>query len=247
MDMFTNIFGRIAAAPVLGLLLLPTLAPADVVVFDRITAVNRPVFLKVLTTGTWFAESGRRVAISVNGAAAVTILTGGDGYGYLKYQPQEAGYRTVTATAGDRTDNGRLLVVEPGETAALIDIEGALTNTLLSDLAERDSREAIEILHRHHRVIFLHRWLSLRLARKSLHQQGYPSTLVLPWNGTDIFETLAVNGVRVVVVIGGKALLENAPESIEQRFTFDRDARGTTVETWEDILKALPSDDSGKK
>jgi hypothetical protein len=246
MEPLTNIFGWIATAPILGLLLLPAFTLADVVVFDRIAAANRPVFLKVLTKGTWFAEGGRRVAITVDGDPAVTILTGGDGYGYLKVQPRKTGYLTVTAD-GDRTDSGRLLVVEPGETAVLIDIEGALMNTVFSRAAQRDSRKTVEALHRRHRVIFLYRWLSLPLARGRIHQQGYPPALVLPWDGSDIFEMLADCGLSVVTVIGGKALLENTPETVAHRFSFDEDAPGNTVETWEDILKALPPEDGGNK
>ena len=170
----------------------------------------------------------------------MAVLTGGDGYGYLKYQPQTAGYLTVTATADGHSDSGRLLVAGPGETAVLIDIEGALANTLFSDTAKRDSRTTIDALHRRHRVIFLYRWLSLDLAREFLNRQGYPSTLVLPWNGTDIYEMLAGIGMRVVAVVGGKALLEETPEAVAHRFSFDEGARGTTVDTWPEILKAMP-------
>ena len=93
---------RTAALLVLQIaaLALPVEGLADVVVFDRITTVGTPVFLKVLTKGRFFAEGGRRVQVRVGNQQPQTALSGGDGLAYLKVQPKREGLFKIEAVSG---------------------------------------------------------------------------------------------------------------------------------------------------
>ena len=90
----------IASSGLLWLVAEPT--EGAVIVYDQITAPNTPVFLKVQTRGRFFAEGGRRVTLSVNKDRTFKLLTGGDGFGYVKYTPAEPGRFTISAASNCR-------------------------------------------------------------------------------------------------------------------------------------------------
>ena len=69
---------------VLGML---SIGRSEVVVFDRVTTVKTPIRIKVLTKSRFFAAGGRLADIYLDGNHLKRILTGGDGFGYLKYTP----------------------------------------------------------------------------------------------------------------------------------------------------------------
>ena len=64
---------------------------SEVVVFDDATTVQTPIRIKVLTKSRFLARGGRLVDIYLDENHLKRILTGGDGYGYFKYTPLNAG------------------------------------------------------------------------------------------------------------------------------------------------------------
>ena len=68
-----------------------------IIVYDRVTTVSTPVYLKVLTKGRFFAEGGRLVEFFLDENSLGKNLTGGDGYGYRKYTPKHPGIIMVQA------------------------------------------------------------------------------------------------------------------------------------------------------
>jgi hypothetical protein len=70
---------------------------AEVAVLDRVTTVDTPVRLTVLTKGRFFSDGGRLVDLYLEGEHLKRILTGGDGYGYYKITPRSPGYQTIKA------------------------------------------------------------------------------------------------------------------------------------------------------
>ncbi|MGD9134610.1 MAG: hypothetical protein PVF78_13230, partial [Desulfobacterales bacterium] len=121
---------------ILGLLALPAARSLGaVIVFDRVTTVGTPVYLKVLTKGRIFADGGRMVELYLDDIRFAKNLTGGDGYGYRKYIPRRAGMIKVRATSQGESDSGLLLVMKKSEKAVLIEIESGLKDALISDIA----------------------------------------------------------------------------------------------------------------
>ncbi|MEJ2286133.1 MAG: hypothetical protein P8X85_21355, partial [Desulfobacterales bacterium] len=67
---------------------LVSVCPADVAVLDGVTTVNTPIRITVMTRSRFFAAGGRLVDLYLDGEHLKRILTGGDGYGYLKITPR---------------------------------------------------------------------------------------------------------------------------------------------------------------
>ena len=65
--------------------------------YDQVTTVGTPVYLEVLTKGRIFAEGGRLVEFYLDDRRLGKNLTGGDGHGYRKYTPEQAGMIKVSA------------------------------------------------------------------------------------------------------------------------------------------------------
>ena len=72
-----------------------TVSHSEVVVFDDVTTVQTPIRIKVLTKAGFFARGGRLVDIYLDEIHLKKILTGGDGYGYLKYTPRKTGFKSI--------------------------------------------------------------------------------------------------------------------------------------------------------
>jgi hypothetical protein len=116
---------------ILGFLIFPAARGLSaVIVFDRVTTVGTPVYLKVLTKGKIFADGGRLVEFYLDDKRFGKNLTGGDGYGYRKYVPRRAGMIKVRATSRGESDSGLLLVMKKSEKAVLIEIESGLKDAL---------------------------------------------------------------------------------------------------------------------
>ena len=83
--------------PILLILIFVPLSHSKVVVFDRVTTVQKPVDIRVLTKDGFFAAGGQMVDIYLDNILLKKIMSGGDGYGYLKYTPREAGLKAINA------------------------------------------------------------------------------------------------------------------------------------------------------
>ncbi|KPJ76122.1 MAG: hypothetical protein AMJ54_12800 [Deltaproteobacteria bacterium SG8_13] len=221
-----------------ALMLRPPGCRAAVVVFDRVTGVGRPVFLKAVTRGLIFTKGGRRVAIRIDGGPPVETLSGADGAAFLKYHPDKPGLRTVTAVSEGEEGSGTLLVLEPDEAVIVIGIEGGLQKGLFPEEKRRATREVLSSLSRTYRLVYLTRWIGVGLVKTLLAKHQFPQSVVLSWRGESVFKQMENSGVRVAAVIGSASLLQAAPDSIENRFTFDEN-HASAIGSWEEICKAL--------
>lgn len=229
-----------------GLLLgFPVSIAAGVVVFDRITTVGKPVFLKILTKGQFFSEGGRRVEVRIGNRQSHHLLSGGDGYAYFKYLPQAAGFEKIIAVSDGDEASGLLLVMNPGETALVIGTEGGLRTSLFSEKAKSDSREALIQLNKQFRIVYLTRWLGMGLVKNWLKREKYPPSVVLRWRGPEVFKKMKNSDIEVAAVIGSAALMKAAPEYVKGRYTFEKTTKGTTVKDWAEIVRLIRSDNGG--
>jgi hypothetical protein len=225
---------------ILGFSILPAAhGLSSVIVFDRVTTVGTPVYLKVLTKGRIFADGGRLVEFYLDDKRFGKNLTGGDGYGYRKYIPRRAGMIKVRATSQGEGDSGLLLVMKKSEKAVLIEIESGLKDAFISDIAAGAGRQAVGQLLKKYRVIYLSRYSGIRIARISLDKMEFPEAPVLEWRGEQTLKALKENGVNLYAIIGPASVISTAAGHIENRYTFDENQKEHTVKDWQEVLQRL--------
>ncbi len=222
-------------------LVLPTTRSLGaVIVYDRVTTVKTPVYLKVLTKGKIFADGGRLVEFYLDDKSLGKNLTGGDGYGYRKYVPRRAGTFKVRATSDGESGNGLVLVMKKSDKAVLIEIEGGFKDAYISDIAAGASRQAVKQLLKKYRVIYLSRNTGVKMARNWLDEMTFPDAPVLRWRGAQTLSALKEKGIQLYAIIGAAGVIAAAADHVEKRYTFDETKNGQTVNDWHELMTELP-------
>ena len=212
----------------------------EVVVFDRVTTVQTPIHLIVLTKGFLFAEGGQLVDIFLDDQHLKKILTGGDGYGYLKYTPQDAGLKEIRARSDTGSATGLLLVMGKHEKAIIIDIESAFKDAVFSDEIREKSQKTVNSLSKNYKIIYLSLYVGKGVGRSWLKTENFPESVILRWQGPETFKALEERGVQLQAVIGSEDVMSAAAaQHIENRYTFEKSTKGQTVKDWDEILKLL--------
>ena len=225
---------------ILGLLALPAARSLGaVIVYDRVTTVGTPVYLKVLTKGRIFADGGRLVEFFLDGKRFDKNLTGGDGYGYLKYTPRRAGIIKIRATSKGESGAGLVLVMKKSEKAVLIEIESGFKDAFISDIAAGASRQAVKKLLNKYRVIYLSRLTGIRIARSWLDEMAFPQAPVLQWQGEQTLNGLKEKSINLYAIIGSTSVIAAAADRIKKRYTFDQNQKAQTVKDWQELTKLL--------
>jgi hypothetical protein len=226
---------------VCGFLVLPaTRSLSAVIVYDRVTTVGKPVFLKVMTKGRIFADGGRLVEFYLDDQRYGKNLTGGDGYGYLKYTPRRPGLIKVDARSKGESGSGLLLVMKKSDKTVLIEIEGAFKDAFISQIAAGASRRAVKKIVKKYRIIYLCRYTGIEMAKNWLADGEFPEAPVLRWEGSKTISALKESGVRLYAIIGSAGVIDDADEYIEKRYTFEQTQKGKMVKDWEEIIELLP-------
>ena len=119
-----TVFYSIVSAVIL--LLQVSECRGDVMVFDAVTTLDHPIFIRVLTKGRFFSAGGKRVTVHIGREAPQPMLTGGDGYGRLKYVPTMTGLIKLVVKYGPETDTANLLVMDKEDRALLVEIDAGL-------------------------------------------------------------------------------------------------------------------------
>ncbi len=213
-------------------------ASAGVVVFDNVVEVSSSVKLKVLTKGKFFSEGGRLVKIYLNGKLAGTALSGGDGYAFMKYQPDSAGIKLLKAESGDDVDEGTLLVTAKDDRILLIEIEKTSADFPFSSKPAKDSAEVLLKLSKKFRIIYLTTLMGVDASKKLLKESGFPPAPVFKWEGAEMFDELREQGVKLYAVIASPGVISEAAD-IDKRYSFEETEDATEVKDWKDLLKHL--------
>jgi hypothetical protein len=223
-----------------------TAGPGKVVVFDGVTTVQTPIRIKVLTKGRFFAEGGRLVDIYMDDQHLKKIMTGGDGYGFLKYIPRKPGFKSISALSETTRSSGLLLVMRPSEKAIIIEVEGAFKDAIFSQELRVNSQKAVKALTKDYSLIYLSRMVGKGISRSWLEEEDFPKSVILRWRGANTFKSLAKKGVNMYAVIGSAAVMSAAKKHIEHRLTFEQSKDAKRVKNWDEILKLLlpPNTDS---
>jgi len=225
--------------PILFILIIVPVSHGKVVVFDQVTTVQTPINIRVLTREGFFSAGGRMVDIYLAKNLLKRILTGGDGYGYLKYTPRGPGLKKITARSDTDSASGLILVLNKNEKAIIIEIEGAFKDTVFSDEIRESSQKAVTLLSENYKIIYLSRILGKGITGSWLEKQNFPKSVILRWRGSNTLENLKKNGVQLHAIIGSSDVISTVTEQIERRFSFEKTKDGKTVKDWDEILKLL--------
>jgi len=212
---------------------------SKVIIFDKVTTVQTPVNIRVLTKDGFFSAGGRVVDIYLNSYLLKKILTGGDGYGYLKYIPREPGLKIITARSKTESASGRILVMTENEKAILIETEGAFKDTVFSDEIRKSCQKVVTSLSENYRIIYLYRFLGKGITESWLKKHHFPESAILQWNGPKTIDKLKKNSVQLHAIIGSADVIDTVNEQTEKRFSFEKTKDGTTVKDWEEIWELL--------
>ena len=225
--------------PIFFILINVSVSHSKVIVFDHVTAVQTPIKISVLTKDGFFPAGGRLVDIYLDNDLLKKILTGGDGYGYLKYTPHESGLKKITARSGTDSASGRILVMNNDEKAILIETEGAFKDTLFSDEIRESSQKAVNLLSENYKIIYLSRFLGKDITGSWLEKQNFPKSVILSWHGPKTLENLKNNSVQLHAIIGSADIISTVTDQIETRFSFEKTNDGKTVKDWDEIVELL--------
>ena len=225
--------------PILFILISVPDSHGKVIVFDRVTTVQTPINIRVLTRDGFFSAGGRMVDIYLENNLLKKILTGGDGYGYLKYSPRVPGLKEITARSNTASTTGLILVMDEKEKAIIIEIEGAFKDTVFSDEIRASSLKAVKALSENYKIIYLSRFLGKGITGSWLEKQNFPKSVILRWRGPKTLEDLKKNSVQMHAIIGSPEVISAATEPIERRFSFEKTENGKTVKDWDEILNLL--------
>ena len=213
-------------------------AHAGVAFFDSVTTARTPVYLKVLTKGLLFPEGGRLVEIYTEEQIFGRVLSGGDGYGFMKITPEHAGLKTFFARMDGDSASAYLLVMKKTDRALLIEIE-ILSRTLFSINAGRDAQKALNTLSKKFKLIYLTRWIGPLAAKKIIGTAKLPDSVVLKWQGPELLEDLKSRLITVTAIIGSADVISETAEDVQYRFTFEETEDETYAEDWQDIIQKL--------
>jgi len=231
---------RLSIFLICGFIILPTAqCLSAVIVYDNVTTVSTPVYLKVLTKGRIFADGGRLVEFFLDDNSLGKNLTGGDGFGYRKYTPKRPGLIKLKASSKGERGSGLLLVVKKSEKVIFIEIESSLKDAFISEIAAGASRRAVQKMMKKYRIIYLSRYAGVRSSRNLLHKGEFPEAPVLRWKGLKMLSALKDKGIQFYAIIGSAGLIAESAEHIQRRYTFEKTQNGQTVKDWEEIIELL--------
>ena len=225
--------------PIFFILIIVSVSHSKVVVFDHVTTVQSPIKIRVMTRDGFFSAGGRLVDIYLDNNHLKRILTGGDGYGYLKYTPREPGLKKITARSNTDSTSGLILVMNDNEKAIIIETEGAFKDTVFSDEIRESSQKAVNLLSENYKIIYLSRFLGKDFTGSWLEKQNFPKSVILSWRGLKTLENLKNNSVQLHAIIGSADVISAVKEQIEKRFSFEKTKDGKTVKDWDEIVKLL--------
>ena len=220
---------------------------SGVVIFDQVTTLKTAIYLKVLTKGRLFSTGGKLVDIYADDQKLKRILTGGDGYGYLKYTPVRPGLVRLEARSGADRDTGVLMVCNESDRVILIDVESGFKESVLSGQVRADSRKAVEELSKSYKLIYLNTMFGSGLSKSLLQKEGFPEAAALKWQGVATLKTLKKRGVNLFAIIGSAEVIAVAAKYIARRYTFEATTEGQTAGDWKEIVELIEKDSNISK
>jgi len=213
-------------------------AGARVIVFDAVTSVHTPAFVRVQTRGAVFSEGGMRVEVNVGEKTVGTVLTGADGYGFIKYAPTRRGLLKITARSGEESGSGRLLSVLPTEPVIVIEIDGPVRQLPRLGAAE-NAADSLRSLSENFRIVYLAGLLGPAVDRAWLASVDAPESVVVSGKDEASLKALRKRGLLLRAVVGSEKLLKASEGIVPHRYGFETKDAKWRVEGWEALAKRL--------
>ena len=222
----------------LASLLITNAASAGITVFDVVVPAGKPVKLSALTKGMLFPEGGRLVTFYAGEKKIGTTLSGGDGYAYLKYTPSAPGAVPLKATSGEDSDLGVVLVTGRKEGVIIIEIEGALFDSMLSFKPAEHAPSILGSLPDRIRILYTTTLIGIAQSRNWLKEHHFPPSPVIQWGGAAMIADLEERGITISAVIASPDRLSEVID-VERRFSFQETENGTVVKDWDELVRRL--------
>lgn len=213
-------------------------ANGGVSVFDQVTTPARPFYLKLRTHRGPLAMGGIRGAFWIDDRRVGPVLTGVDGYGFLKHTATRTGIFTLRGETAAGSAEARLLVVDTSDRVVLFEAETVLRHSL--------GRERSAVVHRfmgqiaeNFEVIYLCGLLGKTTTRQLIKNRALPDRVILEGKDRTRFAQLSNRGVQIFAVVGASAFIRAAGNLSPRRFSFEKGARARYVAHWEDLSNQL--------
>lgn len=210
---------------------------AGITAFDAITSLKKPVRLQALTKGRFFSEGGKLVEFHIDDKHIGTTLSGGDGFAYLRFQPESKGLKKINVKAGNDSDKAYLLVTAKNEKVILIAIEGSLFESAISFKPAKGAKETIHEISKDFSIIYLTSIIGVKQSRQWLRENNFFESVVFSWSEEVLTNDLKDKGIQLYAVIGNPEMLDEISDI--KKFSF-KEAEGIeVVESWAELLKKL--------
>ncbi len=213
-------------------------ASAGVSLYDQLATPARPFFLKLRTHRGPLALGGMRGSLWIEGRKIGDVLTGVDGYGFLKYEAPATGTfaMTVRTPAGDA--EARVRIIASSAPVVLLEAETLILQIRLMDRGASVAG-ALERIAADYELAYLCGPTSRPAMEALISSRDLPDAVVLVGNSRNQFKRLAKRDVRLFAVVGTARFITSARGFGEIHFSFDKKAQAHHVTRWEDLANHL--------
>ncbi|MDJ0854692.1 MAG: hypothetical protein QNI88_05735 [Desulfobacterales bacterium] len=228
------------------LLLAPFLAVqhsiAGVSLFDQLATPKRAFFLKLRTHRGPLAMGGVRGRFWIDEHEIGSVLTGVDGYGFLKYEAPTTGTFTLRARTAAGDAEARMRIIAPSAPVVLFEAEA-----LIWRLHRLDHASSVTDMLTRIAADFELAYLCGPMSRPGMgpliRRHVWPDAVVLVGKDRNQFERLAARGVNIFAVVGSARFVASAQGFSKHYFSFEKSDQAHHVRRLEDLAGHLKPKD----
>lgn len=213
-------------------------ASAGASVFDQVTTPGRPFYLMLRTHRGPLALGGVTGDVWIDEQPVGVVLTGADGYGFLKYTATTTGVFSLRVRTAAGEAEGRLMVINASDRAILFEAETLLWQSLIRNRSAV-SRRIMRQMAEDFKLVYLCGLMGKATIRQLIEDQELPDRVILAGKDRKQFEKLSNRGILIFAVVGSAAFIDAARDFTPRRFSFEKAPQANHVAGWEDLLNRL--------
>jgi hypothetical protein len=219
-------------------MLLAAAAAGGVSLFDQLTTPGKPIYLTLRTHRGPLPLGGARGTLWIDERRIGEVLTGSDGYGYLKHTATATGTFELTARVADDVAQARLRVVDANDPTILFEMEALLWQLLRND-RENTARRVLKQVAADFELVYLCGLMGSKMARQFIRKHALPDRVILVGKDRNQMARLKKRGIRIFAVVGSAAFAGAARDFSARRLSFDKSPQARQVRNWDDLLTHL--------
>ena len=219
-----------------------TKAAAGISLYDQLATPAHPFFLKLRTHRGPLALGGVRGSFWIDDQKVGIVLTGADGYGFLKYTAPSTGTHVLSARTAAGDAQARLHIVAPTTAVVLIEAEALLWQMQVLN-RKLSADDAMARIAADFELAYLCAPTGQPAIKPLLSSRGLPDALVLAGEDRNQFKRLANRGVRIYAVVGSARFVDSAQGYGQHYFSFEKSDKARHVKHWEDLIDQLQSEE----